>query len=86
MTIHTPSRQSGLVRLPMLAVATALLVFGFVVGQATPNLIDAIGAATDAPRTEVVAPALTLNDDYATRHPRVAPALTLNDDYATRHR
>jgi hypothetical protein len=85
MTIHTPTQRAGLMRLPMLAVASALLIFGFAVGQATPNLAGAIGAALDSPRTQVVAPALTRADDYGTRHAGAASALTRDDDYGTRN-
>ena len=86
MTIYTPTQWAGLMRLPMLAVASALLVSGFAVGQATPNLAGAIGAARDAPQTQVVSPTLTKADDYGTRHAGAAPALTRNDDYGTRNR
>jgi hypothetical protein len=85
MTIHTPTQRAGFTRLPILAVASASLVFGFAVGQVTPNLIGSIGAALDSPRTQVVAPALTRADDYSTRHAAAAPALTAADDYGTRH-
>lgn len=86
MTIHTPTQRAGLMRLPMLAPASALLVFGFAVGQVTPNLAGAIGVALDSPRTHAVAPELTRADDYGTRHAGAAPALTRNDDYGTRNR
>ena len=84
MTIQTPTQFPGLMRLPMLALASALLVFGFAVGQVTPNLAGAIGAALDSPRTQVVAPALTRADDYGTRQAGAAPAVTRDDDYGTR--
>lgn len=35
---------------------------------------------------EPIAPTLTLDDDYWTRHNGAAPALTLDDDYGTRNR
>ncbi len=75
MTIHSPSiRQGGLMRLPMLAIASALLVAGFAAGQATPNVIGAFGGALDSAQTQsIVAPALTDADDYGLRHRAAAP-------------
>jgi hypothetical protein len=86
MSIHTPTQRLGLMRLPMLAVASTLLVIGFAAGQATPNLAAAIGSALDSARVQENAPALTRADDYATRHAADTPPLTGRDDYATRHR
>ena len=86
MTIHSPTQQADVKRLPMIALASALLVVGFAVGQVAPNLAAMIGTAIDSAQTEAVtAPALTRADDFATRHSGTAPALTRGDDYATRH-
>ena len=85
MTIHSTTQPAQLKRLPMLAVATTLLVGGFAVGQVAPNLAGMIGPAIDSAQTEAVAPALTRADDYATRHGGATPALTRADDHGTRH-
>ena len=85
MTIQSPTQHAALKRIPMLALASALLVVGFAVGQVAPNLAGMIGTAIDSAQTEAAAPALTSADDYATRHGAAAPALTSADDYATRH-
>jgi hypothetical protein len=86
--IQSQPQQRSLKSLPMLAVASALLVVGFAVGQITPSLAGALGTALDSPQTEavapVVAPALTTVDDYGTRLDAFTPALTTGDDYATR--
>ena len=84
-TIHSPAQRAGFMRVPALALAGALLVSGFALGQIAPNLVEMIGPL-DSARTEAVAPALTTADDYATRQGAIAPALTTADDYATRHR
>ena len=85
-TIHSPAQRAGFMRVPALALAGALLVSGFALGQIAPNLVEMIGGPLDSARTEAVAPALTTADDYATRQGAIAPALTTADDYATRHR
>jgi len=85
MTIHTPTQRAGLMRLPMLAVASALLVLGFAVGQVTPNVIAMIGSTLDSAQAQTALPALTTADDYVERHPYAAPAFTTADDYVARH-
>ena len=57
-TIHSPAQRAGFMRVPALALAGALLVSGFALGQIAPNLVEMIGPL-DSARTEAIAPALT---------------------------
>jgi hypothetical protein len=86
MAINTPTQRAGLIRPAMLALASALLVIGFAIGQVTPSAIGALGSAIDSAGTPaVVAPALTRADDYALRHGGSGAVLTRNDDHGLRH-
>jgi hypothetical protein len=85
MTIHSPTQRAGLMRLPILAIASALLALGFALGQMTPNLTGMIGSTLDSAQTQTAAPALTSADDYVERHLVAAPAFTSADDYVERH-
>lgn len=85
MTIQSPTQHAAVKRIPMLALASALLVVGFAVGQVAPNVAAMIGTAIDSAQTGAAAPTLSRADDFATRHSAAAPALTRGDDFGTRH-
>jgi hypothetical protein len=87
MAINTPTEHSGIGRPAMLALASALLIAGFAVGQATPNVVGAIGSGLDsAAGTEVTAP-LARGVDYPPRRDSSfwTGILTRGDTYGLRH-
>jgi hypothetical protein len=66
---------------PLAAVVlVAGLTFGFIAGQAAPDIFDSLGASS-----VTVTTTLPQNADYGVRHMGLTQSLGVADDFATRH-
>ncbi len=82
MIQQTPVPATDIARVGPLAavVLVAGLSFGFIAGQAAPDIFDSLGASSVRVTT-----ALPQNADYGVRHLGITQPLSVADDFGTRH-